>query len=262
MMNNDKVRVIESNSLIAEKLQLLKQSKLSKDNFNDKTSEESLGNEPMFTEGFESPKVELISEKETLQQDLLEEAQEEINMLKENAYNEIETMRKEAVKSGKDQGFKEGMEKAEQYLSEQKANNEILFQQQQRESRTYYENKIEEIEPLLIDILSDVYEYIFQVDFKSKKELILYLIGNTLRGIEGGRDFLVHISREDYSFVVSKRETLLTGLTANTTVEYIEDATLSQAECFIEAEGGIYDCSLDTQLEELKKQLKLLSYTR
>lgn len=48
--------------------------------------------------------------------------------------------------------------------------------------------------------------------------------------------------------------------TGSAHVEIIEDMTLSQAECFIETENGIYDCSLDTQLRELERKLKLLSY--
>ena len=43
-------------------------------------------------------------------------------------------------------------------------------------------------------------------------------------------------------------------------LEIITDVTLSQAQCMIETEGGIYDCSLGTELEELKRKLRLLSY--
>ena len=45
-------------------------------------------------------------------------------------------------------------------------------------------------------------------------------------------------------------------------MELVEDMTLSRSQCFIETENGIYDCSLDTQLSELKRKLKLLSYER
>ena len=44
-------------------------------------------------------------------------------------------------------------------------------------------------------------------------------------------------------------------------LEIIADMTLSKNDCMIETEGGIFDCGLGTQLQELGKQLKLLSYT-
>ena len=43
-------------------------------------------------------------------------------------------------------------------------------------------------------------------------------------------------------------------------MEIIEDMTLKKNECMVETDGGIYDCSLDGQLEALRKELLLLSY--
>ena len=48
---------------------------------------------------------------------------------------------------------------------------------------------------------------------------------------------------------------------ANTSVEVVQDTTLSEGECMIETDGGIFDCGLGTQLAELKKQLLLLAYS-
>ena len=43
-------------------------------------------------------------------------------------------------------------------------------------------------------------------------------------------------------------------------VEIVEDMTLSAGKAMIETENGVYDCSLDTELSELTRKLKLLSY--
>ena len=45
-------------------------------------------------------------------------------------------------------------------------------------------------------------------------------------------------------------------------LEIISDMTLAPSGCMIETENGVYDCSLDTQLAELGRKLKLLSYER
>jgi len=44
-------------------------------------------------------------------------------------------------------------------------------------------------------------------------------------------------------------------------VEIVEDMTLKSNECFIDTGAGIFDCSLETQLEGLKRELRLLSFT-
>ena len=46
----------------------------------------------------------------------------------------------------------------------------------------------------------------------------------------------------------------------NTVVEIVEDITLGKGECLIETEGGIFDCGLGTQLSDLRRKRKLLSY--
>ena len=45
-------------------------------------------------------------------------------------------------------------------------------------------------------------------------------------------------------------------------VEVIEDISLSKNQCFIETDGGIFDCGLDTELTELSNKLKVLSYEK
>jgi len=45
-------------------------------------------------------------------------------------------------------------------------------------------------------------------------------------------------------------------------LEIAEDMTLSPTQCYIETDNGIYDCSLDTELAELSRKLKLLSYEK
>lgn len=45
-------------------------------------------------------------------------------------------------------------------------------------------------------------------------------------------------------------------------LEVVEDITLHKNECMIETDGGVFDCGLGTQLDELTKRLKLLSFSK
>ena len=89
---------------------------------------------------------------------------------------------------------------------------------------------------------------------------MLYLLKNAIRNIEGAKNFLVHVSKEDHEYVSENRDELLAGLGGSATIEVIEDMTLAAGSSFVETDGGIYDCSLGTELELLKKELRILSY--
>ena len=73
---------------------------------------------------------------------------------------------------------------------------------------------------------------------------------------------VIHVSKNDYEYVNDRKDQLTEGLGSTDTIEVIEDLTLRPTEAFIEAEGGIYDCGIGTELELLKKELMLLSYQK
>ena len=45
-------------------------------------------------------------------------------------------------------------------------------------------------------------------------------------------------------------------------IEIIEDIALVKGDCLIETDGGIFDCGISTQLEELSKKLRVLSFEK
>ena len=89
----------------------------------------------------------------------------------------------------------------------------------------------------------------------------MHLIASTMHKIEGNSNYLIHVSKEDYPYVnMKKNEILASALSANASVDLVEDITLGANDCIIETDGGIFDCGLGTQLEELTQKLRLLSY--
>ena len=75
--------------------------------------------------------------------------------------------------------------------------------------------------------------------------------------------FMVHVSPKDYEKVYAKKAELLSKISReNIKLEIVEDMTVSERQCIIETENGVFDCGIDTQLEELKKRFKLLAYQK
>ena len=109
--------------------------------------------------------------------------------------------------------------------------------------------------------MSGIYEHIFRVELGSYHNLVMGLLENCMQKIESSSNYMIHVSREDYPYVSMQKKVLLDVLgNKNAALEVVEDASMRKNECMIEADSGIYDCSLDMQLDELRRELMLLSY--
>ena len=233
-----------------------------------------------FTEGLNAEKVDVllepdaeaasqqnasVQEQEQLKQEI-EEARNELAGLqaqieqeKEQAQLEIDQMKAKAFEEANEQGYQEGYRKGLDSVQElQKQCEDERLQQEQE-----YQKKLEEMEPLMVDTLCDVYSHIFKVEAKEHKELVLKLLQDTLLKVDGTGSIIVHVAKEDYAYVQEQKGALLeeAGMQSGS-VEIVSDAALARAQCMIETEGGVYDCSLDTELAELKRRLMLLAYQK
>ncbi len=192
-------------------------------------------------------------------EELREQALFEIEKMKEEAAAVLESEKRktleEARKQGYTDGYEQGMQEAEKLkkqLSEEKSSLE-----------RQYEEQLDSLEPRFIDTMTGIYEHIFNVELSGYRDIIVHLIANTLRKTEGGKSYIVHVSKEDYPYVsMQKKQIAATSASGNSSLEIIEDITLSQNQALIETDGGIFDCSLGTQLSELSKKLTLLSYEK
>ena len=233
-----------------------------------------------FTEGLNAEKVDVllepdaeaasqqnasIQEQEQLKQKI-EEARNELAGLqaqieqeKEQAQLEIDQMKAKAFEEANEQGYQEGYRKGLDSVQElQKQCEDERLQQEQE-----YQKNLEEMDPLMVDTLCDVYSHIFKVEAKEHKELVLKLLQDTLLKVDGTGSIIVHVAKEDYAYVQEQKGALLeeAGMQSGS-VEIVSDAALARAQCMIETEGGVYDCSLDTELAELKRRLMLLAYQK
>ncbi len=267
IVRTERERIIDSNILVAQRIQTLSAVL-------EEAAMESFA--PGFTAGLNADQVEQLLDSSQEQEadentagEMLRQAKEEaeriLNAAREGADSilteakaEADAQKAEAVQAGHGEGYQagydEGLKKAE------KAEEEC--REKEQKLKVLYEKKLEELEPRFVDAMTGIYEHVFHVDLSEKKELILYLLKDTMRNIEGGKSFFAHVSKDDYAFVNEHKQELLEGLGSSVFLEVIEDLTLPVSHCFIEAESGIFDCGLGTELELLKKELRLLSYTK
>lgn len=270
-VQEEETRVIDNNVLLERRL---RQGELQPLSFSDEQTEEAFASEG-FQSGLNAEELEgLLTDPDELgtvikaepapppmpvydgpsPEELIAQAQQEIAQMQMAAQAEIEAARKNAIASGKEEGFQQGYREGTA-----KANAEIAQTKKQLEAA--YEQKVHELEPEFVKQLSGIYEHVFHVKLGESYELIMGLLERCMQNIENSSSYIVHVSKEDYPFVSMQKKTLAEAMVnKNAALDIVEDAALKKNECMIDADGGIYDCSLDIQLEALQKELKLLSY--
>ncbi len=279
-VNPTETRVIDTNAMVESKLKELSEKLSAQTRTDDEFADG-------FTQGIDAKQVaELVGEDNQIiggnapvepqgptQEELMQQAAAEIENRKQQAIAEIQNARQQAVEEGRKQGYQEGLEQGHQdgYAQGHQEGLDSVAQQQTALNSEYeakaaqleeeYSSKVKELEPKFIDTLTDIYEHIFQISLKNSRELVVHLLANTMRNLEGGNGYLIHVSKDDYPFVSMQKKELVKGTSIDPEdMDIIEDATLDRSECMIETGNGVFDCSLGTQLEALNEELRLLAY--
>jgi len=204
-----------------------------------------------------SVRERMLAEVETERKRLMEEANADAMMVKNLAAEEIARDKSMATEMGRQEGYEAGMQQANQELEQMKAQLEMERTHLERE----YEDLMFDLEPQFVRHITNIYEKVFQMELSDKKDIVLNVLQNAMQKIEGTKNYIVHVSKEDYSFVNERKNILVEAtMAADVIVDIVEDMTMRQGDCMIETANGIFDCGIDTQLSAIKKRLVLLSY--
>ncbi len=273
-------RIIDSNELANKKIEAFQEQELKRQRAQ-MASEEGYeeGEEPVdFIPGLEMEQLNQLTEDqgviepmqssdpqfdmEAMQAEIdfkIQQAQEQADAIIQEANEQADAIRNNAIDQGRregyDAGYQEGVAAAESLKAE--------IEQQREGLEKEYQQLVDELEPEMVDILTQIYEHVFGIELREDKAIILHLLKSTLSRIEPGNDLIVHVSSDDYDEVIDERDSLDACITSpNTTMEIIEDPLLKENECMIESDSGVFDCSLGVELSEISRKLKLLSFDR
>lgn len=277
----DEKKVINSNAMVAERLRLLKtimereaagQSEdFSPDGFTEGLDAEMLEgilNDPDAEPGeqvsgnvMKAAPPEPAIDMEAIQAEadqIIEDAKAQADQIIQDAMDQAEAGKaqvfEEARNAGREEGYGQGLAEADAIKAELAEKEQAMMAE--------YEQMVSELEPALIDMLSDIYGHIFSVDLQDKKEIIFYLLQNALQNTDTTVDIMIHVSKDDYEFISSNKAALFEGIPGADNTEIVPDVTLQKGQAMIDTGSGIFDCSVGTELEGLKKQLMVLAYKR
>ncbi len=270
--------VIDSNALARELI--LKQEKEYKAKLLDEERERRL--EAMRESGTEIPEGmdtdEFLGLADTIMQEeepadvgpeveeMLEQAREEAERIIADANAQAEeilnaaqlnadAMKNLARQDGEKEGYNEGTQRAALELADAQSNMQSEIQRMENE---FMEKQIG-LEREIIDMCLPVFEKVFAAELSGKKDVLYHLLDHCIMKIERTGQMQIKVSDANAEFIKSKKDEIQGKIGAEVGLDVIADPLLNDSQCIIETDGGIFDCSIDTELDNLIREIRALS---
>ena len=263
-------RVINTNDIIAEKMQAIveEQKQAQREELMRRRKEAieagEIDGEAEFTEGLfaqelelepePEPQIDYVAQAKEQAEQIISEANAEAVMIQDKATKDADTLREMARQEGYENGYADASRQANEELQ---AGREALARREQ-ELQEQYDQAMEQLEPKLLDTILTVFDEVFQIQFSGRREMLLNLVKNAMRGIRETRQYKIRVSEAEVSFLREHKEELQEKVGEDVQIEIVMDPELSESQCIIDADSGVYDCSLDVELDNLTRDLRSL----
>lgn len=212
----------------------------------------------MASEDIQSIANEIIRSAKKEADEMIEKAHEEVEKIRATAYDELQDLKTQAKEEGYQKGYQEGFESAINEYEEKKAE----LEEQICQSKIFLEEKEAELvkvtEHKMVDLLCQLIPTITGVVIENQKDVLLYIINAAMQDLDNSKHFVIKVSCDAYEDIAERKEEIYGALNPNIEMEIFEDAKLLPMQCLIETDNGIVDISLDVQLDNLRKALKLM----
>jgi flagellar assembly protein FliH len=186
---------------------------------------------------------------------ILEEARNNASQIIEEARREADSIREEARQNGYNQGYSEGIAGARSEIDATKMDYENKCIELQKQ----FDQLVEEAEPQIVDLVCDLVEKLTNIVVHGSTDAILYIIEKNLKELPPSEKYILHVSTDDLANIMEQKEELLQCVKPDVIFDIVEDVSLTLNQCLIETDTHILDCSLDVQLDNLRRELKLIS---
>lgn len=210
-----------------------------------------MGEEPVEDE----PQIDYVAEAKAQADEILMAANEEANNIIMDAQINAEALKNLARQDGEKDGYNEGTQKAAIELQHAR---EEMDAELERIRQEFLQKELD-MEHEIVDLCMGVFEKVFNAQLEGKKDVLFHLLDNCLMNIEPSRQMQVKVSETNAEFIKSKKEEILTRVGSDVVIDVISDPLLNDSQCIIETDGGLFDCSIDTELDQLIREIKSLS---
>lgn len=153
----------------------------------------------------------------------------------------------EGFQAGQEQGHKAGYDDYKSLIETAKETVEC--------SKQEYALNVQRSEKLILDIAVKSAEKIIGQKLKEDEEAFLPIVKQALKDMPDQKELQIHVHPSHYSLVVSQKEEIDAMFPIDTLCYIYPNEKLEEGGCYIETSHGRIEIGLDSQLQQLRKQL-------
>ncbi|WP_434401059.1 FliH/SctL family protein [Planococcus sp. 11815] len=195
---------------------------------------------------------------DTLRKQLAEEQQQAYAEMAEwretqqqQALEQAEQQGQAAAEAGFQEGFTQGLAQAEADFLQKRELMESLIAAAYEEQRRI----IRESEPFLLSLSTEIARKIIRNELVQDDVQLLSIIRHALRQADDTEEVAIHVALEDYPAMLPFEDELKSYIRAGAELKLMPVAGQTPSGCTIHTKNGSFDATLDSQLNEIKKQL-------
>ena len=200
-------------------------------------------------------KEEILAEAHEEAQRIIDDANAQAEEIINAAQLNADAMRNLARQDGEKEGYNEGTQRAAREL--QDAQNDM--QAELERIRNEYMEMQMGMEREIVEMCIPVFEHVFAAELSGKKDVIYHLLDHCIMKIERTGQMQIKVSDANAEFIKSKKDEIQGKVGAEVGLDIIADPLLNDSQCIIETDGGVFDCSIDTELDNLIREIRALS---
>lgn len=192
----------------------------------------------------------------------LEEANEQAQTIRDEANEVLAQAHMEArkiIEDAKRTGYEQGAQNAREEYNAKADELARDYEAKKAQLEKEYNDMKASMEPELVETITEVFKKITYTVAEDNKDIIIGLINGVMKNTDISNEFIIKVSPEDYKFLINNQGKIYCSVSKEVTMDIVEDATMKKNQCVIESDTGVYDCSLDIELNNLIKDIKLLS---
>jgi flagellar assembly protein FliH len=170
-----------------------------------------------------------------------------------------ESASQNAVNQGREKGYNEGMIRAQGEIEASKRQLEAEYAKKQEQLEAEYEEKKAAIEPQLVEVMTEVFKSVITSEAVDNQDILMHLIDTALNGAEKNHEYTIKVSPADYDYVSANQGKISCHVDRGIDIEVLEEPSFEKNQCVIETDGAVFDCSLNVEMDNLIKKIKMLS---
>ncbi len=198
-----------------------------------------------------------LQQKEKEMEKRLRAAEEELQLAREKIKKEEQEAEKKlqvAFQQAEETGYQAGFEKGVQdgFLSyEQKINEakEVI-----QTAKNDYHLYLEKAEPVILELALAIAKRIVHHELQDEDKW-MQLVKEAVQEVKEQKEVAIYVAPTQYPLLKNRQQEMESILPYAKELIILPDAELTDNACFIETPYGRIDASVDSQLEELKRQL-------